>query len=304
VSDANRQRVVAPALAIGSDHAVHVLYYDLGEDARDYQGLEGPTWDGRWSLVLTSSTDEGRSFAPGVAVDREIVPPERVMLIYTMAPAALATDGSRLYASWYDARNQDWDVFLRWSADGGQTWAALQRLNDDPLGDGRDQYLPRLAVAPGGRVDAIFYDRRNDPRNVLSDVSYTSSSDGGRTFSPNLQINDESFSSQIGTRYPIPSAKGLVEFGSRIALLARKSNALAAWTDTRNQDVDGYGQDVFATEIDLSARVGRSRSGSVPVASAAVAAGIAAITGALAWRRRRTRPDAPHIAVEDDLAVT
>ncbi len=39
VSDVGRAKVVAPALALGEDGAVHVLYYDLGEDDRDYRGL-------------------------------------------------------------------------------------------------------------------------------------------------------------------------------------------------------------------------------------------------------------------------
>jgi hypothetical protein len=42
VSDPQRQRVVAPALTIEAGGAVHVAYYDLQDDAVDYQGLEGP----------------------------------------------------------------------------------------------------------------------------------------------------------------------------------------------------------------------------------------------------------------------
>jgi hypothetical protein len=284
VSDTGRQRVVAPALAVGADHAVHVLYYDLQDDARDYQGLEGPTWDGRWSLVMASSADGGHSFGPGVVVDGDIVPPERVMLIYTMPPAALAVDGARVYASWHDARNGDWDVFLRRSGDGGRGWDGPVRLNDDPVGDLRNQYMPRLSVGPGGRLDVVFYDRRNDPRNVMNDVSFRSSSDGGRTFSSSVLLNSESFNSQIGTRYPIRSATGLVEFGSRIAVLARPSDTLAAWTDTRNQDVDGFGQDIFATEVERSAP-GDGTSAGWWVAGGVAALGL--VAGAVAVRRRR-----------------
>ncbi|MGH9283836.1 MAG: sialidase family protein, partial [Acidimicrobiales bacterium] len=147
VSDPERARVVAPALAVGPDHAVHVLYYDLGRDAVDYQGLEGPTWGETWSLVVSSSTDGGGSFSRGVVVDDAVVPPERVLLIFTMPPPALVAGPGRLYAAWHDGRNGDWDVFLRASADGGSTWAPTVRLNDDPSGDGRHQYLPRLGMA-------------------------------------------------------------------------------------------------------------------------------------------------------------
>lgn len=252
VSDPARRRVVAPALALGPEGSIHVLHYDLQDDARDYQGLEGPTWEGTWSLVLATSTDGGATWA-STEVDGELVPPERVMLIYTMPPAALAVDGrSRIFVAWHDARAGDWDVFLRRSTDGGRTWEGLRRLNDDPAGNGRHQYMPRLSTTAEGRLDAIFYDRRADPANMRYDVFLTSSSDGGRSFRPNLRLTSETSSSQIGTRYPIPSATGLVEFGSRIALFSLPTKTLAAWTDTRLQEEGNYSQDIFATEVDLT----------------------------------------------------
>lgn len=54
--------------------------------------------------------------------------------------------------------------------------------------------------------------------------------------------------SRLGTTYAIPSAEGLIEFGSRIALASADSEVLAAWTDTRN-NFDSIQQDIFATTI-------------------------------------------------------
>jgi hypothetical protein len=82
VSDPDRPRAVAPAVAVGPDHRVHVIYYDLVDDARDYQGLAGPTWEGTWTLVASSSRDGGRTFSPGAVVDNGLVPPQRVMVIF------------------------------------------------------------------------------------------------------------------------------------------------------------------------------------------------------------------------------
>ena len=250
VSDSSRTRVVAPALALGPDHAVHVLYYDLGQDTRDYQGLEGPTWTGVWSLVMSTSTDGGAQFTRGSVIDSSIVPDQRVMLIYTMSPAALAVDASdRVFVAWSDARNGDWDVFLRRSTDGGRAWERPVRLNDDPLHDGRNQYMPQLSVAPSGRVDAIFYDRRSNVENRGNDVSYTFSTDSGRAFSTNTKINSLTFDSFIGPRYLVPSAQGMREFGSRIALLSQDSGLIAAWTDTRHTFITGKAQDIFAARV-------------------------------------------------------
>lgn len=249
VSDPGRARVVAPALALGPDHAVHVLYYDLGTDARDYQGLEGPVWEGTWSLVVTSSGDGGRRFGPAVVVDDAVVPPERVLLIYTMPPPSLvADDKGTLYAAWHDGRNGDWDVFVRRSGD-GRRWGPARRVNDDPKGNQRHQYLPRLSTAPGGRLDVVFYDRRGNEENRGNDVYYSSSGDGGRSFAKNTRVTTVDFDSSVGYEYSVASAAGLVEFGSRLALVSERGRALAAWTDTRHTARTARAQDIFAAEI-------------------------------------------------------
>lgn len=253
VSDPARQRVVAPALTLGPDHAVHVAYYDLGHDAIDYQGLEGPIWEGTWSVLLASSTDEGRSFGPSHVVDDAVGPPERVMLIFTMPPPSLVAGDNRICVAWTDARRGDPDALLRCSVDQGRGWSEVRRLNDDAVDNGRRQYLPRISMAPTGRLDAIFYDRRDDPLNVLNHVTYTFSTDGGKTFSENRRLTSTHFESRIGQQYGNVSAEGQFEFGARLGLLSRESEALATWTDTRNSRlVEGAAaQDLFATTVEL-----------------------------------------------------
>lgn len=251
VSDPARQRVVAPAVAIGADRALHVLYYDLERDAVDYHGLEGPTWEGTWSLVLATSVDRGKTFSRQRVVDAEVVPPQRVMLILTMPPPSVAVGrGGRVYAVWRDARSGDPDVWLRASADGGHSWGEPRRVNDDPAGTGRDQDLPRLAVSAGGRLDVVFYDRRDDPENLHNHVYYTVSHDNGRTFATNRRLTARASDSRIGQRYELlRSAAGLVEFGSRLALVSWDDRALVAWADTR-YSTEPAQQDIMTTVLD------------------------------------------------------
>lgn len=260
VSDAKREYVVAPALALGPDGAVHVLYYDLQDDIRDYRGLEGPPWPGAWSLVIANSSDGGGSFEPGVVVDDGLIPPGRVMLIFTMPPAGLAVaDDGAMYAAWHDARNGDWDVFLARSTDRGRSWQDPIRVNDDAIGNGRHQYLPQVGIAPSGRVDAVFYDRRNDPENVRNDTYYTYSTSDNAEFVANLQLTRRSSHSQIGQRYLVPSAVGLYEFGSHPTLLSRSDDVLAAWTDTRNSGLGTNQQDIFAATVSVSEVAGAGK---------------------------------------------
>ena len=288
VSDRRRQRVVAPTIAIGGDRLLHAAYYDLGEDARDYQGLEGPVWDGKWSLVVATSRNGGRTFERGSVAEPGVVPHSRVMAVYIMPPAALAARGSRVCVAWADARNGDPDVLARCSNDAGRRWNSPERLNDDRMGNGRWQYLPGLGISPGGRIDAIFYDRRNDIQNVNNDIFYTSSTDGGRTYRRNVKLNRDGASlSVVGARYTLRSAEGQWDLGSRMALLSRKDEVVAAWPDTRNSFPFGSDQDIFTARISVQRDPESWRSTGV---GAALVAGGLGMLAATRLRRRRGAP--------------
>jgi len=280
------QRAVAPALVV-TEKAVHVAFYDLNDDQVDYQGLEGPAWEGKWSLIVESSRDGGRHFDKPVLVSNSIAPPGRVMLIFTMAPAAFVSDGNRrLYVAWTDARLGDPDIFFARSAD-GWTWSEEVRVNDDRRGSGRDQFLPRLSAAPGGRLDMVFYDRRRDGENLRNDVFYTNSVDGGRHFASNLRVTQQPSHSRIGQRYLVPSATGLVEFGSRLGLLSQSDRAVAAWADTRNGRIGSTDQDIFTAEIQLP----RTGHRTLPTVRLAFLGGLGVLFLALLARNRvRSRP--------------
>ena len=126
------------------DGAVHVAYYDLRDDVRDYQGLEGPPWDGNWSVVVATSPDGGGRFEPGVVVDDGLVPAGRVMLVLTMAPPALAVaESGEVSVAWSDARNGDADVFASTSDGGRAPFSVARRVNDDPSAPGGPSTCPR-----------------------------------------------------------------------------------------------------------------------------------------------------------------
>jgi len=306
VSDPDRSRVVAPVLALGPDHRVYVGYYDLQTDERDYKGLEGPTWDGTWSLVVSVSSDGGRRFSGGVVVDDSIGPAERVMLIFTMPPASLvAGPGKRVCAAWTDARGTDADALLRCSTDRGVTWGPLRRLNDDPKEGRRRQYLPRLSVAPGGRLDAIFFDRRDSPPNLPdlgNDVYYTFSTDDGRSFAPNIRLTSATSVSVIGQQYANVAANNLYEFGLRLGLLSLRTGVIAAWPDTRNSLPDSTAQDIFTVEVDMPTSPGRGSTQLAWAATGVGGVGVAAGLVTVRVRRRRRRYEADPEPVADPVA--
>lgn len=135
----------------------------------------------------------------------------------------------RIYAAFHDARLGDPDVSL-WSLPAGSTnWKGPTRVNDTPKRDGSWQYMPQLAVAPNGRLDVVYYDRRSDSEGVMNHVSLQSSVDSGESFIPSTRLSSKPFDSRIG----FGGKNGLPDLGSRLALLSDKRRALAVWTDTR-----------------------------------------------------------------------
>ncbi len=287
LSGAGRERVVAPALALGPDNAVHVAYYDLGADARDYHGLEGPTWEGTWSLLVSASTDGGMTFGPERVADDLISPSGRVMLIFTMPPPSLVASRNRTCLAWTDARYGDADALLRCSDDAGVSWFPPHRLNDDPLGNGRSQYQPRLDLSSDGRLDAVFYDRREDPSNERYHVYFTYSLDSGQHFARNIKLTHDSSDSQIGPAYAVVSAQGQIEFGSRMGLSSRPEGALVAWTDTRNSRAATAGQDIFSNKVRVNSR-GSASTPKYLLGVSFLVGGLVSIALTFAWRRRIT----------------
>ena len=100
-----------------------------------------------------------------------------------------------IYVSWTDQRNgeNDTDVWISRSADGGLNWSEPLRVNDDqPTMTGAHQFMSRMAVDPiTGIIYIVFYDRRNS-ENLETEVYLAISNDGGRTFS-NQRISESAF---------------------------------------------------------------------------------------------------------------
>lgn len=233
VSDPERGRVLAPAPAVGPDGALYVLYLDVGGDRLDYEGEHegsgGPPYDGRFALVLGRSSDGGATWEQSLVDDR-VVPVRRFITFLPPFPS-LAVDprNGRIFAAFEDGSRRPSDVHLWSLPPGGGAWEGPTRVNDTPARDGTSQYLPKIALAPDGRLDVAYYDRRNDSTNRFNDVSVQSSSDAGKSFSPKIALTNRSSDSGIGAG----SERKLPDLGSRLGLVSERSGVLAAWTDTR-----------------------------------------------------------------------
>lgn len=78
------------------------------------------------------------------------------------------------------------DIFFVRSTNGGGSWSAPLRVNDDHTTS--DQFFPDLAVNSDGKIEVIWYDRRRDPLNFRINVFKAISRDGGLSFGANSQV--------------------------------------------------------------------------------------------------------------------
>ena len=288
VSDPARGRVLAPVPAVGGDGKVYVLYLDVGQDRLDYEaahgGQGGPPYAGHFTLVLARSEDAGAGWQESV-VDSRLVPTQRFIAFLPQFPSlALDRRSGRIYAAYEDGRLSPSDVEV-WSLGRGQsTWRGPTRVNDTAAHDGTSQYLPQIAVAPTGRLDVEYYDRRDDPHNRLTGVSLQSSYDGGLTFTPHVLLSDRTFDSEIG----FGSERGLPDLGSRLGLVSDRSSALGVWTDTRAGTIGSNKQDIGFARAVISggASLGRAERDSLRYGGAAIVlVGIALLLGGRDARR-------------------
>src|SRR5256712_12527812 len=122
---------------------------------------------------------------PGLAWDPTARPPKpRAYLVYTP-----------------EQKNEsdNTDIYVRYSDDDGGIWSAGVRVNDDNTKN--SQFLPKISLDPTtGNIAVVWYDARNDlgtggvgdtdgVPNTDAQLWGAFSTDGGQTFTKNLQIS-------------------------------------------------------------------------------------------------------------------
>ena len=288
-NDPRRQRVLAPSPAVGPDGGLYVLYLDVGDDRLDYEGGHGSSggapYGGRFALVLGRSTDGGATWQESL-VDDGVVPTRRFIAFLPPTPS-LAVDprSGRVFVAFEDGRRRPSDVYVWSLARGAREWGGPTRVNDTGAADRSWQYLPKIAVAPGGRLDVAYYDRREDPHGHRNHVSAQSSTDGGRTFTPHVRLTDRSFDSRIGAG----SERGLPDLGSRLGLVSEPAAILAAWTDTRAGTESSNKQDIAFAQAAVSRSAELSPAARAVLRYGAIALLLSAIAILLAPRLQRDR---------------
>ncbi len=137
VTDAKAAARGHPALAMSPDGQVHITW----EDQRS----------GDWDICYARS-DDGETFSSPVQVNDDATDTDQAR------PAlAVGRDGS-VHVAWQDSRSGDWDIYTARSTDGGTSFGANVRANDEARSQQED---PVIGVDSQGRVHVAWADRQS-----------------------------------------------------------------------------------------------------------------------------------------------
>ncbi len=171
---------------------------------------------------IPAQPDRSIDAEPGLAWDRTGGPHNgRVYLVYT-----------------FEDKNEsdNTDIYVRYSDDDGATWSAGVRVNDDTTAN--SQFLPKISLdQTTGNIAVTWYDARNDDGqggpgdtdgipNTDAQVWGAFSTDGGQTFTKNIQIS-------AGTSNSHDAMNG-TDYGDYSGLSFYGGIAHPAWSDNSN----------------------------------------------------------------------
>ncbi|MBI5216969.1 MAG: choice-of-anchor D domain-containing protein [Ignavibacteriae bacterium] len=134
----------------------------------------------------------------------------------------------------------DPDIVLHRSTDGGTTWSAGIRVNQDALNNGKIQYMPWLVVDDAGAVNVIFYDDRETTSDSAM-VYVARSLDGGTTWTE-IPIPDSRFKPQ-----PISGLAGGYQ-GDYIGITYGIGKVWPYWMSNRSGTYQAWTTSIVTTE--------------------------------------------------------
>src|SRR5438270_2075412 len=148
-------------------------------------------------------------------------------------------------------RNTTDEMFVR-STDDGATFSSPVKVNDDPVNPNKWHWFGTFAVAPNGRLDAVWHDTRNAANNTDSQLFYSWSTDGGVTWAPNVAVSN-SFNPFEG--YPNQN-----KIGDYITIVSDETGGNVAYSATFNFNParNQHEEDVYYVRVAPSAPMAQS----------------------------------------------
>lgn len=280
-SPAGVPTIDAASPVLGPDGSLAITWRTVGQP----QGPGQPTIG---DIQFVRSTDQGQTWSPPVTVTR-VTNMARATANHTQLVASSASSFPRMAVgpngNLYIVYNQqppgptapaggyagadhfippDSQVYFQRSLNNGASWSTPKLINDDTVRPGTQLVQtrhPNVAVAPNGRVDIVWEDRRHwyqgpgertclhthvfcdDAR--LGDTYYAYSSDSGSSFSRDRRISDQSHNNDVGYDYRYATYWA---FGPALVPLGN-DELLVAFMDAREGSYENDNQDIYLATV-------------------------------------------------------
>lgn len=295
-------RVYQPRLAVDGDGVAHAVVPSGAFDPEEPIVRE---------VSYRRSRDHGQTWSDPVVIE----PGSAGFFHNRKQVLAADPDTGNLYFAWYGTTEQfpdneeDNEIFVRTSTDGGDTWSDRSVVNDDAEDPNTQHYDPGIAIAPNGRVDLAWYDFRNSPEpeslpeefgppfnfGGFTDVYYSSSDNAGRTWEENIRVTDRIIDRRIGVW------SNNIHSHYNVGIASTDDTVYFAWQDSRNGDQVTNAEDIYFASLHrdgdttiVSAEQG-GQGWAIGGAGVLLGMGLAMALAAVVIRRKAstTRPPAP-----------
>ncbi len=230
--------VTGQAMSTAADGTLYLAY-------RDYS---------RPAIRVIRSFDGGATFSPPVAVSGVragffVIPPScclRKALVHASVGVDRSSGPNRgdVYVAWSDyspgisdgscanpcsqASRCVPNVYVSRSSDRGLSWSAPRIVHEEGPA-AVDRYLPWLGVdASDGSVYVAYKDSRNSSTRAASDVYFSRSLDGARSWEPSVRVSSATSASV-----------NFFQFGDYQSLAASSGLVYVAWADYRDDQRQG-----------------------------------------------------------------
>lgn len=112
-------------------------------------------------------------------------------------PAAAIDEEGKVYLAWIEEEKDSNSIYIVTSSDSGKSFSPAVRINGTADTPGAIHASPSLTLGKNGEVYAAWTIER--PEGVFaSDIRFARSTDGAKTFSPSIKVNDNARAASAG----------------------------------------------------------------------------------------------------------
>ena len=148
--------------------------------------------------------------------------------------AALIDDDGRIYIGWTREEGDKNNIYIVTSSDDGKTFSDKARVNGDADMPSGINHAPSMSIGAKGEL-YIAWITESSGNGSASNIKFSRSVDGGKTFEPSITVNDDK----------LPASHGFESMA-----IAPDGTIYITWLDGRDKKEGGASATYFARSVD------------------------------------------------------